>query len=104
MFIKHDDILRPHLSDQPLANRRKELQVKVVPERVLLQKRVHPGKGEGIDMILMVDAWDQESSIPWSVNGFDGELAERIPTGSGGILVHPIHEANITNRPCGGVE
>ena len=61
-----------------------------------------PGKGDGIEITLIVDASDQGSSIPWTVSGFYCEHAERIPFDSGGILVRPINEDNIAIRPCGG--
>jgi hypothetical protein len=45
MLIEHDDLLRPHLGNQPLADRREELQVKILPERILLDIGVHAREG-----------------------------------------------------------
>jgi hypothetical protein len=41
MFIEHDDVPGPQLNNQPLADRRQELQVKILPERFLLHIGVH---------------------------------------------------------------
>ncbi len=41
MLVEHHDVFRPHLGDQPCANRGQELQVEIVPERILLDEGVH---------------------------------------------------------------
>jgi hypothetical protein len=45
MLIEQDDVLGPHLRYEAFTDRWPKRQVKVLSERVLLQKRIHARKG-----------------------------------------------------------